>query len=497
MKSVRIWMLKAHRVLGSALSVFLLMWFLSGFVMMYHDYPSWTREEAMTLSEGIVLDKGSQALVDSTHSDLVLVCNSASSYQLTFKHSPAYGMHYELRADGKMARYDLKGAELVPKKPTDTYIKAIAEMWQDEVVRVDTIADLDQWTPFDRLRGDLPFIRLSLAKQGRQVYLSGVDGRILTEHTRAERMWSWLGPIPHWIYFTWLRQDRDLWTWVVIVFSALGTFMLVGGFYIGIDVYRRVRRGKRGLHSPYSKRTYRLHHLFGTLGGAFMLMWCFSGLMSVVEVSPSVNHSSSDRLHKYFSPHSMPRTFYDLPSCGVQPRTTLKEVSWTTVGSIPLVRLAYSDGAGRLTYDYWRTDRVPYVPLELKEEDVREEMRLALPEGCGYELELLDSYDDYYLSTKGELSLPVYRVIPTDSSLPYIYLNPKTGEARVISRSSRLRMWLYNKPHSLRFACLSEYPLLREVVMWLLLALGTVVSLTGLFMSVSYLKRSFRKKKQP
>lgn len=484
MKFVRKWMLKIHRLLGAVLSVCLLVWFLSGFVMMYHSYPSWGREEAVALSQDLSLDLG-QFDVPENLSALLGDLNTPCQIRLSYE--PAYGTHYDVRKGGERQRYDLHGDLLPNAQATPALFAAVAAMWQDSVLRVDTIAELDQWTPFYRLREDLPFFRLTLGKEGRQVYISGRDARLLTEHTRVERVWSWLGPIPHWVYFTQLRQDRDLWTWVIILLSGLGTLMLLGGIYVGVDVYLRTRKSMRGMHSPYTKPAYRWHHVLGTLCGVFMLLWCFSGLMSVVDVSSSLNDEETERVREYFRPKSMLPLTMAAQAEVLKPR--LKELLWTSCGSIPVLRAAYVRHDASIKYEYWSSNGLELSPLGLSEQEVRAELEQAFPKGTGYNLELLTAYDDYYLSTSGALGLPVYRVRPEDNRLPYIYLNPKSGDCRVFSRSERIRMWLYNKPHSLRFVTLAEYPVLRQLIMWLLLGLGTIVSATGLLLGIRYLRR--------
>lgn len=482
-------MLKLHRLLGTALSVFLLSWFLSGFVMMYHGYPSWSREEALALSPDLPLEAYQGEHLDSVYASINLRARQADApYQLSLRYEPAFGAHYELRSGGTRERYNLGGELLTEQVPMNESFERVSAIWQDSVLAVDTIYSLDQWTPFDRLREDLPFYRLTLSREGRQVYLSSQDGRVITEHTKGERLWSWVGAIPHWVYFTQLRQNRDLWTWVIIVLSGLGTLMLIGGIYIGVDVYWRVRKSKRGLHSPYVKPSYRWHHIFGTIGGLFMLAWCFSGFMSVVEVSSSLDHEETERIENYFRPKALPLTA-ELERAMQGVRFGAKEMSWGSIGAVSMLRAAYVDNEAQVKYEYWRVGEVLASPLELSEQEVRHELEQALPKNQDYALELLTAYDGYYLSMKRQLDLPVYRAIPTDNTLPYIYINPGTGESLVLSRSSRIRMWLYNKPHSLRFANLTEYPILREAIMWILLLMGTVVSVTGVLLGVRYVRR--------
>ncbi len=105
-----------------------------------------------------------------------------------------------------------------PKTVDESYLHLLAKRWpNEEIERIDTLHKLDVWTPFSRLRADLPFYRLRLSgKEHRYLYVSSTTGKILSESTRSERFWAYVGAIPHWIYITGLRQNVELWKNVVI-----------------------------------------------------------------------------------------------------------------------------------------------------------------------------------------------------------------------------------------------------------------------------------------
>lgn len=488
MKSLRQWMLQGHRFLGATLSVILVVWFLSGFVMIYHRYPSWSKEEAIGKARALPMEMLYSGAAWDSLMLRVGTLEGEQSYTLQLRDAVPYGMHYELRLGGKTYRYDRSGQCLSLESPNQKTFEQVAALWQDSVLCVDTLQSLDQWTPFSRLRGDLPFYRLNLSEKGHQVYLSGVDGRILTEHTLAERIWSWLGPIPHWVYFTWIRQNVDLWVWLIIVLAGLGALMSITGIYIGLDVYWRTRKSRRGIHSPYKKPLYRWHHILGTLGGFFIFTWCFSGLMSVVDITDRVNHSASEELVDYFRPRALSLDHYYIDSLPMGLPSDIREIQWTGLGEMPLIKLVYADGVA-LEHRVYRVASGAMLPLELTLGEVDELVKSIMPSGEAYTIELLKQHDGYYLSRTGQLSFPVYRIIPEDCSLPYIYISPQTGETKVLPLSRRIGAWLYNKPHSLSFAGLADRPMLWYALMWGLLLVGTVVSITGLVMSVRYFKR--------
>ena len=109
-----------------------------------------------------------------------------------------------------------------------------------------------------------------------------------------------MGAIPHWVYFTILRQDKDLWVKSVVILSALGILMTVSGIWVGIDAYLQRYRRQKKLASPYKKKWYWWHHVTGVLFGIFVLTWIFSGMMSLVDtpswLGRTRNESSVDRV---------------------------------------------------------------------------------------------------------------------------------------------------------------------------------------------------------
>src|SRR5262249_44729368 len=74
----------------------------------------------------------------------------------------------------------------------------------------------DQWSVTARYDPFRPLFLVSLGDQGTtELYVSAKTGELVLDTTRWERVWNWLGSIPHWIYPTILRQDGAAWRQVV------------------------------------------------------------------------------------------------------------------------------------------------------------------------------------------------------------------------------------------------------------------------------------------
>ncbi len=108
----------------------------------------------------------------------------------------------------------------------------------------------DQWTVAGNFRRDGPLFKFTWPDPRRPIlYISSRTGAAVQLTTARQRFWNWVGAIPHWIYFTSLRERPALWTQVVVWTSALGSFLTLLGLYLGFLQYWRTRN--RGRASPY------------------------------------------------------------------------------------------------------------------------------------------------------------------------------------------------------------------------------------------------------
>src|SRR5690606_8725462 len=110
---------------------------------------------------------------------------------------------------------------------------------------------------------------------GTVLYVSGRTGQVIQDTVAHERFWNWLGAVPHWLYFSFIRQNQPVWYNFVVYASLLGVFLTATGLYIGI---RQFGRGKR--KSPYRGLAL-WHHWTGLIFGVLTLTWVLSGLFSM------------------------------------------------------------------------------------------------------------------------------------------------------------------------------------------------------------------------
>ena len=153
-----------HRILGTLLSVLFLMWFLTGIVMIYHRFPSASRDEKLSKMEplsSVSVSLDSLALREGFCLDSV---RSASLYRYLGQ------TFYEIGSGrGKSATYLVDSSEYTVIEDSER-IMQVASLWcSSPVEKIDTLYSLEQWIPFGRLKEDFPIYnggRVSGHQQG-------------------------------------------------------------------------------------------------------------------------------------------------------------------------------------------------------------------------------------------------------------------------------------------------------------------------------------------
>lgn len=473
-----------HRVLGTLLSFLFFVWFVSGLVLIYHGYPSANRDEKSAklepLGEGLPsIEELKRRLPDSCTIDGLSVNRYLG--QTVFEiHSGEETFRLPADSAGQLPTID--GA----------YIRRVAGLWcAAPVDRIDSLYKLDQWIPFGRLKKEFPIYKFHFSDaDATQLYISSRSGEVLQCTTRSERFWAWVGAIPHWVYFTMLRQDQKLWVKTVIWLSALGAIMVIAGIYGGIYISVKSRRRKKKWF-PYKKKWYYWHHVTGILFGLFALTWAFSGMMSMMDTPAWIC--------KEHQKYPVRETMQSVAPSSEAYRLDYRMLIERYGGSITQIRRA--NFFDLPTYEIQLAkgetqtiDAVTGRPLSLTEAQVTEAVRKIHGDGAVLHTRLLDEYDTYYLDRKRRLALPVWKVSVENADKTCYYINPSDGRLRDYNTHRRAGFWMYSGLHTLRFEFLVANPILWTVVMWSLLLGGGLLSLTGVVLGVRYIRRLIRRR---
>lgn len=373
-------------------------------------------------------------------------------------------------------------------------MEKVRKVWcKAEVAGVDTLDALDQWVPFGRNEKELPIVKYTFADDdAHELYVGSKSGDALQFTSHEQRVWAWLGPIPHWVYFTWLRSDQELWSITVIWMSGIGSIMIITGIWTGVLVWLRTRRNKKVCFSPYKKKWYHWHYVTGFVFGLFCLTYVFSGMMSLADVPAFISESKLD-----FEPQrelmALKADSFKLDYRKVleaEPKATGLE--WKHLGSVPYYAVKNKEGKNA----YYDARDTSVVKLDLSDDEVLAMVKdVYAKHGIDVSkatVERQDYQELYYrVHSKGESILPVVKVTMNDADNGVFYVNPKNGNVKYVDTTGRWAYWMYPALHKLRFPGIVDVEWLRLLLSWIVLLGGAGVSLTGVVLGCRYIKRCF------
>jgi uncharacterized iron-regulated membrane protein len=466
----------SHRYLGIAVGALMVMWCLSGVVMMYVSYPA--------LGEGIRL-KHLQPIA------------WADCCKLTD----------QLRADHGFERISI---EMLGGKPvlfldhdsrpvdllTGSSVEGITADQAAEVARSYTagdspapphllgLIDHDQWTVSGEFNSARPLYHFGLADTaGTELYVSGRSGRAVQITTARERFWNWLGAVPHWLYFTELRRQPKIWSQVVIYTSLLGCFLAGVGLYLGL---RQFAARPAGRWSPYAGFNL-WHHIAGLAFGVFALTWVLSGLLSMnpwgwlegadaqaesnaIEGAPASSADLAAALQRLADAHPAAVSLKGAPLNG--------EAYFIATGAGGArLRLNERGEPGRLGEAELKflADALSRVGTPSAPQLTREPQLATQPQ-------LVTQEDSYYFSHHRELAtLPVYRLVLASGTR--YYLDSVSGMLiGKLDAGSRAYRWWHEGLHRLDFAAWIRVRPLWDLIMLLLMSGVTVLCVTGAYL---------------
>src|ERR1051325_10414795 len=164
-----------HRWLGVGLSLLFLLWFTSGIVMMYWDFPGVRPADRLERSPALDASK-----VRLSPAEAFARCESrlpATQIRLAmFDGRPVYRFRVER---GERVIYADTGEE--QKRPSPELMQRVASAWTGQPIasaKVTSIQEVDQWTVQGALRNLRPMWQFAWAN-GEQVYVSGISGEVV------------------------------------------------------------------------------------------------------------------------------------------------------------------------------------------------------------------------------------------------------------------------------------------------------------------------------
>jgi hypothetical protein len=475
-----------HRWMGVAFCVLFAWWFVSGLFMMYWDYPSVSAADR--LERAPILDASQVKL-------------SAAEAYATLDSEQAPGSVRLATFDGRAAYFFRMGRSQAivyadTGDPQDYFTAELnlrtAAAWTRHpasLAKIEEITKPDQWTLEGELRGLLPLLKFSWP-DGDQAYVSESTGDVVQFTTRLSRFFAHLGPIPHWLYYTPLRQNGPLWSKVVIWLSGIATVAALLGLIVGLMMYSPSRR----VSIPYAGQK-RLHHILGLFFGIVACTWAFSGMLSMDPFPFPISSGGSSggrgiagalrgkrpALAQYAA--KAPREA--LAQLGRDFKT--KELEFTSFAGDPVYLATGARGDTRIitmqgeTFASFDPERILNAVAEAGPANVAE-------------ARLLTQYDAYYLDRRRERPLPVLFVQLNDEAHSRYYIDPKTAQVVGSYRSgaeSWVNRWLYHGLHSINFPWLYNYRPAWDVVVLTLMLGGTSLCVTSVIIGFQLVRRKW------
>jgi hypothetical protein len=299
--------------------------------------------------------------------------------------------------------------------------------------------------------------------------------------TRASRLGAYLGPIPHWLYFTPLRKHQLAWSRVVIWSSGIGTAAAIVGLAIGVWMYSPAKRyrSQAGTTSIPYRGQKRWHMVLGLIFGIAAATWAFSGMLSMDPFPLSGRGDRGD------IPAAL-RGGVPLAALSTNPQSVLarlpnervKELELTSFDGEP-VYLATIGGADT---------RIVTASGQVRTAFDRDRIRKIVTEAAGHsglaELREITAYDWYYLDRRGARPLPVILARVNDADQSRYYIDPRT--ARIVGSyrsSSWMSRWLYHGLHSLDAPWLYSHRPAWDIVVITFMLGGTALGVTSLILA--------------
>lgn len=507
-----------HRWTGISGCLLMLVWFVSGIVMLYVGYPKLTPWERLAA----LPELDTQQCCVSLHEALPEHAAMPGSVVLTsIAGSPAYviktaqGMQVyggterhadqqqplsvteeqAVQAAAHFIAQDADAGTVFPNGKADDAASGPPAPLPQATYRGQTVED--RWTHSRGLDAHRPLHVVDVqAAEPVTLYVSSSTGQVMLDAPRSQQLWNYVGAWLHWLYMFRSTSTDPVWTWIVIVLSLAGTVSAVTGLLVGLWRWRFRSRYKSGSHSPYREPWMKWHHVTGLVFGAFVCTWIFSGLMSM---NPEGMFSPAHRpdLAAYAGNPPLPSEPLSDPAAVIHALHAQKfrpaELAWLGLGGEAYV-LAHDRQAdtriirlheGKLVVSHtWKPDEVTAAARRLFKAEAT------------YESVVRD-YDAYYYQRHPEAmngalvrGLPALRMDFQDPDRSRVYIDLNTGQvATSVSRQARVGRWLFYFLHSWDTPGLLNTRSWRDAVLIILSLGGIIISVAGIVIAWRRLRR--------
>ena len=457
-------------------------WFASGIVMIYVPFPSLSDAERIERAEVVDISN----ITSLSEPFIATGIDTASRIRLLQYQSRPILIAEDYSNNSVAVFAD--SSELVPTL-TAADSQNISENFSDaSIVSISDPIMYDQWVVHDRFDPYRPFFRVELGDEDRtHIYISAKTTEVLQKTNRQQRVWNYFGAVVHWIYPTIIRKDWALWDQLVWWVSLFGILGVIAGMILGVKhSVAGWKRGSRGIASPFSG-WLAWHHKIGFIFGVFVLLWIFSGWLSM------------DHGRLFSMPDPTAKQEADVR--GISLSSALSRIRQEHLVEFPDIKefeiSALANQAILIAKSDKASDLLLLVPdLNPNRENLisaaRSAVSRAWPSKTIKESYMVTADDVYGHLREGSLPESTLRIVLADIDETWIHINLDDGQIiSVMDKSRRMYRWLFNGIHSLDLPGLVNRRPLWDVLMVVLMIIGFTFSLTGLVIAYKKLARMF------
>ena len=477
----------------------MLSWFVSGFVMMYYPWPALTESTRLGFAIPFELPPNvtgvGRAAAIARHALRAASSDSLVRARLTsigprlvyaFSRERGAGDEQALLIDAvtgeAMSPLDSSGAvtiaRLVVGQPA-----GVSAAWLEQRG--------DHYLMSGEYRRDFPdwVVRFDDGS-ATAVYVSEASGHITGVVTRRTRITTWLGTVPHWLYFQWLYERPDAWLWANLILPGVAAIAGLAGLILGIAqlLTSSGKGGRRRRATPY-RGVSRWHHLVGATCGLVVLTWTFSGVLTVLgpdNVARPGQLSLARGGPVPWSSFSVSESEALAALRRVDGTARPRAIDATAIDGKPGYLFHLTSGQ-----EMWVDAVTGAVRSRLDTADAVAIARRVLPTARVARSVKLASYDAYYYARPHrEMHLPVWRVEFDDAQHSVLYVDSVSGEPTgFVDDEFRRWRWMRDGLHSIDFPGLNGRRPLWDVIVWVLLLGGAFSAFTGVWLAARRVRR--------
>ncbi|PKV12893.1 hypothetical protein CVO74_13730 [Xanthomonas prunicola] len=471
-----------HRWFGVAVCLAFVVWFSSGIVMLFVPFPSLPDSARRAGSEPLVLAQvkiaPAMALAASGGGDGMRLISVAGQ--------PRYVVDGAISVRSIDAHSGVQLGLL-----NSTQAREVATRFAHaRVRRLVGPLQVDQWSVHQHFDTWRPFYRVELDDAaGTELYVSARSGEVMQRTRASERRWNWLGAIPHWLYFTVLRHDVGTWdrtVWWVALAALIGA---MSGTLLGLYRTWQIRMHQRAGWSAF-RGVLRWHHGLGLGGAAIVLVWIFSGWLSMDHGRLFSRGQPLPQAVQRYAAASLQKALAGVAPGALQPLDRSGEIAFSVVGG-----QAWASGRGGGVAS--ATLALSGLSAARMSAQARRAAILAAAAKTwplAADPDHSDAQHDDALYREADAipddALRLALARPQDAAL---YVDAQTGRPLLqLDASRKAYAWLYFALHTTRLPGLSTHSRLRLALQLTLLAIGWCLSMTGVILAYRRLRASVR-----